>query len=573
MSEPSGATVAAQMPAHSEAQRLNTLAQRVERGDLPAIDEIRPLTQASDRTVRGQAKRLLSYVLVSQARHSAATLLVDACEDLDYRSPIVLQEAVQQVRSLGQSPPLIALCLRAAERLSEQGVAVPALVYLQNAVVTDIGHGSEGVNDPKFLRRLIRVYERVAERTEAAAGISRPERGRRRSPTGGPLRMAHVIAQLVDGGHAPSRSVETLLKFADRTRFENYLCITESLSVHRQHTNQLFASETSDRRAPNRIARYEQEYGIPVIRPRNLESFITAAVDLHTQFAERKIDVAFFHGSAATPTEWLMCAWRAAPWQADAGFGVPLHCPAVDYQFFEFEETMETLAFNCRKHGIPYGFKKSGADLSHVERAVAFSREELAVPADHVILGTVGNHLPARMSTRFCRTVADVMRAYPKTTFLVVGPGNFAAQHAAFGADLCNAASQPPRVRFVGHQNEPERMTKAFDIYLNSYPDGGGFVVGDAMAAARPIACMLAGDSTYAMAGVTWVGEENLVKPATDAAYAARLTQLIDDPAERAALGRRLRQRYEERFDARRWVSHMTDEIWKIVSADLAGPA
>ena len=30
-----------------------------------------------------------------------------------------------------------------------------------------------------------------------------------------------------------------------------------------------------------------------------------------------------------------------------------------------------------------------------------------------------------------------------------------------------------------------------------------------------------------------------------------------------------MRQRYEERFDARRWVNHMTDRIWEIVSADL----
>jgi glycosyltransferase involved in cell wall biosynthesis len=280
--------------------------------------------------------------------------------------------------------------------------------------------------------------------------------------------------------------------------------------------------------------------------------------------------VAFFHGSAATPTEWLMCAWQAAPWQADAGFGVPLHCPSLDYQFFEFEETMETLAFMCRERNIPYGFKNSGADLSHVEDVVPLSRAELQIPDDHVILGTVGNHLPKRMSTEFCRTVADVMRAHAKTTLVVVGPGDFSAQRAALGADLCNGSNGQPRVRFLGHMSEPARATKAFDVYLNSYPDGGGFVLGDAMAAARPIVCMVASDSTYARAGQTWVGEENLVTPAISAAYAARLTQLITDPSERETLGRRMRQRYEERFDARRWVEHMTERIWEVVHGELA---
>ncbi len=570
MPHASAAAAAPRTSAAADADRLNALARRVECGELPALDEINPLTRSADRAVRGQAKRLLSHVLVRQARSTAATLLIDACTDLDFRLPVVLQEAVQQAAGLEQWPSVITLCLRAAERLAEHEAHVPALVYLQNAVATDIGHGSNGVNDPKFLRRLIRAYERVAQRTLARVGVKPCVAGQRRSPAGGPLRMAHVVAQLVDGGHAPSRSVETMLKFADREHFQTYLCITESLSRHQQHAGQVLASDTSDRRAPQRIRRFEQEYGIPVLRPRSRQSFLTAAADLHAQFAEQQIDVAFFHGSVATPTEWLMCAWQAAPWQTDAGFGVPLHCPAVDHQFFEFAETMETLAFMCRERGIPYCYKNSGADLSHVEDVTPLSRAQLHIPHDHVILGTVGNHLPERMSAEFCRTVAGVMRSHPKTTLLLVGPGDFSAQQATFGHDLCDGAGSLPRVRFLGHLAEPARATKAFDVYLNSYPDGGGFVLGDAMAAARPIVCMVASDSTYAMAGPAWVGEENLVNPATGEAYAARLAQLIGNPAEREELGRRLRRRYEEHFDARRWISDMSEYIRRIVAGDPA---
>jgi len=562
-----GAATPSSAGVKTETARLNALLERAARGETPALDEVQALTQAADRTIRGQAKRLLSFVLMSHARQSAATLMADACEDFDYREPTTLHETLQHLQGLGQAPALIAFNMRAAERLAAHGQLAPALVHLQNAVVTDIGADSTRVNDPKFIRQLATAYERLAEKSREAARIQSPPRGRRRSPSGGKLRLAHVTAQLVDGGHAPSRSIETMLKFADRERFDTYLCITESLAKHELHANQLFSSETSARRAPNRIRRYEQELGIPVLAPRDRRTFITAAADLHAQFAEHEIDVAFFHGSAATPTEWLMCAWQSAPWQADAGFGVPLHCPAVDYQFFEFEETMETLAFLCRERGIPYGFKASGADMSHVEEATAFTREELGIPADHVILGTVGNHLPQRMSARFCRCAARVMRACPKTTFVAVGPGDFSVQREAFGGDLC--AGERARVRFVGHQNEPARMTKAFDIYLNSYPDGGGFVLGDAMAASKPVIATVVGDSTFARAGATWIGEENIVRPNTDEAYAARMKMLIEQPEARTELGRRMRKRYEEKFDARRWVGHMTDRIWDIVRADL----
>ena len=564
MSACSGPTVTAAVPAETAAARLEALEERLRRGEVPAVGEVQALTRVPDRVVRGQAKRLLAHVLLAQARVSAATLLVDACEELDYVAPAAVQEAVAQVAGLRDWAAVTAVCLRASERLTAHGALIPALVQLQNALTTDLAHGSNRTNDPAFLRRVIGVYERVARQAQAATGVRQTQRGRRRSPAGGKLRLAHVVAQIVSGGHAPSRAIEAMLKFADRERFETLLCVTESLSPHEQQAGQLLVSDTSDRRGAERIRRFEQEYGVPVLRPGTRASFVAAAADLHAQFAQRGIDVAFFHGSVATPTEWLLCAWQAAPWQLDGGFGVPLHCPAVDYQFFEFAETMEKLAFWCRERGIAYGLKPTGADLSHVEQAVALSRAELGVPADHVILGTVGNHLPTRMSPQFCRTVAAVMRREPKTTFLVVGPGSFAVQRQELGAELCDGPQ--PRVRFTGPVREPERLTKAFDIYLNSYPDGGGFVLGDAMAAGKPIVCMVVGNSTYAQAGATWVGAENLVTPPTDEAYAARLTELIRDPAQRAALGRRLRQRYEEKFDARRWVAALTERVLRTVA-------
>lgn len=551
-----------------ELERFNVLAERAARGELPGLDEVQALTHATDRTVRGQAKRLLAHVLLQQARHSAATLMVDACEEFDYCEPVTLREATQHVQGMGQPQALIALCMRAAERLGDHEQIVPALVALQNALVTDAANGSVHVNDPKFVRRLMAAYERLAEPALRSAGVQPARRGRRRSPSGGKYRMAHVVAQLVDGGHAPSRSIETTLRLADRERFETFLCVTDSLSPHAEQPPPLLASHTSDRRAPQRIRKFQEEFGVPVLLPRDRRTFVAAAADLHRQMAERQIDIACFHGSAATPTEWLMCAWQAAPWQADAGYGIPLHCPAVDFQFFEFEETMEALAFWCRERGVAYGLKKAGADMSHVESATALTREELRIPTDHVILGTVGNHLPKRLSPRFCMTVAQVLRECPRTTFIAVGPGDFAGQVKIFGADLCSARQGLPRVRFAGHQAEPERMTKAFDIYLNSYPDGGGFVLGDAMAAGKPVVAMVAGDSSYAQAARAWLGEECLVTPVTDTAYAARVKELIADPAEREAFGKRMRKLYEERHDARRGVEHMSARIMEQIEKE-----
>jgi len=550
------------------AQRFEALQRRVQAGELPSLDEIVPLTRAADLSLRGLSKRLLAHTMIRQAQRTAGHLLCEACDDLRFSAPLVLQEALSANYQAGQWDNLSALSLRAAEQATRAGDAVQALVHLQNAVAADVRHGSRAVNDPRLLRRIVPAYRAAAELARRSVVVPPVERGRRRCGPNERLRVAHVVCQIIDGGHAPSRSIEATLRHTDRAVFDLLLCVTESLVRHERHTDQLFVSEPSAVRGAGRLAAFERDFGIPVLRPRTRASFVAAAADLHAQLAEREVDVAFFHGSLATPVDWLLCAWQAAPWQLDAGFGVPLHCPAVDFQFFEFEDTLEQLACLCREAGVPYGPKPTGADLSHVEQAAPFSRRELRVPAGHILLGTLGNHLEQRLSPAFCAAVAEVLRQRPETSYVVAGPGGFAQQRAAFG-ELCAGAGA--RVRFVGPTREAGRMTQSFDIYLNPFPDGGGYTLGDAMAASKPVVSIQMGASTYALAARVWLGAENLVEPATGAAYQERLRALIDGPAARRELGARLHQRYRDRFDIRRCVQTVNERILAVVHGSAAG--
>lgn len=547
---------------------LDELLRRAAAGEPLDLAEVVPLTRAGPRPQRGLAKRLLAVLLTQQARRDAARLLCEACDDLDFRQPVVLEEALRHLHELGAAEPLFALQARAAEVAARQHDHVTALVRAQNAAATDFRLGGRCISSPSHLRRLIGVYERVAAEARDALGVRPAARGVPRSRPGGRLRLAHVTCQLVDGGHAPSQVVRTLLDLADRERFDNCLVITEALARHAQHREAALVSDPSDRRAPQLLRHIRADLGMPVLRPRTLESFLAAAADLHAQLAEQQVDVAFFHGSIATPTDWLLCAWQAAPWQFDRGFGTPLFCPAVHYQFFELAPTMETLAFLCRERGIPYGLSPNGSvDFPDLAGAEPFPRAELGIPADHVILGTIGNHLPKRLSPAFCRTLAGVLRACPRTTYVVVGPGPFDVQVRLFGPDLV-AGGPAARVRFVGPSRAAARWTRTLDIYVNEYPAGGGLAVCEAMAAGKPVVCMQADRSALAAVGAVYVGAPHLVRPPTDEAYARRLAELIGSPAERARLGAALRQRYEQEFDPRRFVAQMTDTIWEVVQRD-----
>ncbi len=542
------------------ARQLEALQQRAARGELIALEHIQPLTRVGHPRVRGLARRLLAHNLRAQAEHSAAQLLLEACRDLEFAEPRVLQEAIDALDHVGRYDDLVALFLRVAESAAAGGNALRALSHLANAAFADFQHGARAINAPDSIRRFVAVYQRCADLLRASVGIEPARRHMRRSQ-GGRLRLAHVVCQLVDGGHAPSREMMSFLRHGDRERFDVLLVITEAIAWHPDPGEQRYISEPSPKRAPQRLAEIEQELGIPVLLPPRVLNYAADAAELHRMLAERQVDVAFFHGSIATPTDWLLCAWQAAPWQVDLGFGVPLHCPHVDFQFFETEATMERLACLCREHRIPYGYAGAGHDAREVEAAEPIPREQLGVPADHVILGTIGNHLPTRMSERFCRTVAGVLAGFERATYFVIGPGDFARQREWFGPLVAQQ-----RVRFVGPTDQAARWTKTFDVYLNEYPAGGGFAVADAMAAGVPVVCMKVDDSSLAAAGFAWVGAENAVQPPTDAAYAERLAALLRDPDQRRELGRRLRERFEQRFEIRRWVQSLYDRVYEVVT-------
>lgn len=550
----------------AESRRLTELLQQAEAGQPLELTAVEPLTKAGDPATRGLAKSLLAKLIVEQARWDSCRLLCEACADLDYRHPKLNEDAMVKLYELKAIDQLFEFQTRAAERAARRPDHLAALVHVHNAISIEFRMGGLSITRPEALRRLIAVYEQVARETRASAGVRPATRRQRRSPAGGKLRLAHCVCQLVDGGHAPSRVTDTLLQLADRERFDPYLVVTEAIVQHPGQPHQMVTSPASNVRAPKLIERFERELSVPVLRPRGLDTFLAAAADLHRQIAEHQIDILFFHGSLVTPTDWLLCAWQAAPWQFDRGFGHPLYCPAVDYQFFELAPTMETLAFLCRERGIPYGLSPNGAiDMSHVAAAEPLPRAELGIPADHVVLGTIGNNLPKRMGAEFCQVLAAVLRAFPKTTYLVIGAGEFETQPQIFGRALIGDNGPGARVRFMGQRSEIARWTQMLDIYVNEYPGGGGTSVCEAMACGKPVVCMQANEGCPAVVGAVYVGEENLVRPPTNEAYAQRLIELINSPHERQAFGDRLRRRQQEEFDAGKFVRGMEEKIWEVV--------
>jgi glycosyltransferase involved in cell wall biosynthesis len=154
------------------------------------------------------------------------------------------------------------------------------------------------------------------------------------------------------------------------------------------------------------------------------------------------------------------------------------------------------------------------------------------------VIGTVAALRAEKNLSRLLRAFALVDAP---CRLVVVGDGAERVALEALAATLGIAA----RVDFLGHQTEPSRFYRDFDIFaLSSDTEQMPLTVLEAMAAGLPVAATDVGDVSAMLAA------ENrfCVTALDDAALAAGLTALVTQPALRRAIGAANRSRAEQEY-------------------------
>jgi glycosyltransferase involved in cell wall biosynthesis len=153
--------------------------------------------------------------------------------------------------------------------------------------------------------------------------------------------------------------------------------------------------------------------------------------------------------------------------------------------------------------------------------------------ADREVVGLYLGELEERKDP--LTAVRAAQAAGPPFVLLVAGAGPLAPELSTLGG---------PSVRMFGYLDDPGALLAAADVFvMPSRREGLSFAVLEAMA--HGLAMVVADGPGNPEA----VGDAGLVLPAGDAAaFAASFRELAADPAQRAALGRRARERVEQRF-------------------------
>lgn len=192
---------------------------------------------------------------------------------------------------------------------------------------------------------------------------------------------------------------------------------------------------------------------------------------------------------------------------------------------------------------------------------MAHKRQELGIPKEAIIIGSVMNFRPIKGIDYLVEAAATVCRRYPQALFVCVGGG---ANYDSL--DYFNRLTRrieelhlTDHFAFLGKRHDVRDLLQTFDHFiLPSLSEGFSNALIEAMHAGKSIVATQVGGNPEAVIN----GEHGLLVPPADAgALAEALTYLLAHPEEAERLGCNARQRAATLFTTERMIDRY-DEIF-----------
>lgn len=186
-------------------------------------------------------------------------------------------------------------------------------------------------------------------------------------------------------------------------------------------------------------------------------------------------------------------------------------------------------------------------------------REELGIPEDALVVGTVANFRPSKGHTILLEAAVKVREAIPGVRFVLVG-------HGPLESDIRRRAQElglDGTVVFAGARDDVPRVAGAFDLFaLSSVYEGLAIALIEAMALGRPAVVTRAGGLTEVLEH----GRQGLVVPPSNPqALAGAIITLLRDADLRRRFGEagQLRAR---KFDIRKAVRRLEEVYARLLA-------
>lgn len=337
-------------------------------------------------------------------------------------------------------------------------------------------------------------------------------------------KLAHIVPQLIDGGHAPSRILRAFVEYHRKELFDISVLITEAYAE--KPGNYPFSPATSPatiERAQRTLMELKQR-GAAIHSAAESTSYEECSEKISRFLSEKEIDIAIFHESDVINLK--AASLSDVPCKAFFLHSEGLHYAGFDLYICGDEELAKTYrseGFSARIEIVPFAL-----DVRRDWEADTPCLEPYGIPKSARVLTTISNQFEHRLSPIFCKTVSQLLEKHPDCYYAMIGK-------------FCNSFEEFRRKHFpkehwkriihFGPQPCPSHLARSMTLYLNEFPEGSGFAVLDAMAAGLPIVSMYDEEGTlYRRVGGGFFGKEHCIQTGYASDYLEKASALLSDP-------------------------------------------
>jgi hypothetical protein len=392
---------------------------------------------------------------------------------------------------------------------------------------------------------------------EVLQGIKAAKNRKKRS-TQKPLRIAHLVSQIIDYGHAPTKSLKTLIENVDQERFHTSIFSTE---VHRfcaaEYPYHPFYSPPSQDRAPGFLAECQQS-GIRVDLQSGTKGYLETTEYLKNELEKAEIDIALFHGNDMLFVLLAKCC--DIPVKAFLDYGSLSYYPGFNLLFVSTEQTKKEYSDACKEFDGEIAVVPMVVDVKASWERRPYSKSHFGVDEDAKIMTTVSNHLDDRVSEEMCWAISEILRRCPQSYYMPIGNVKNKMRFFSF----FKKRGVANRVRLLGLHPAPSHLSRSMDLYLNEFPFGGGFSLLDAMAAGCPVVTMYdeKGPIQGRVGGI-YFSKERAIQSCSTEEYVEQAVALLEDPKLHSEWSAFALKRYKEQVNPKEYVRTIEDRLIK----------
>lgn len=371
------------------------------------------------------------------------------------------------------------------------------------------------------------------------------------------IRLVHIVPQIIDDGHAPTKLLKVLCKEANRDQFDLFVISTEKACYHPlSYPIVTYLSEASEKRGKKSIEWFAG-HNIPVMLAQESPSYESTVEFIEKKCQELQADIAVFHGPDELNTM-IACSTSTSQRVLFE------HGTLPDYLYFDkiilsSQEARDRLHKKFHLEESQTAFLDFSLDVKSEWKEHPHPKEDLGLPENAFIMTTISNHLDHRLSIEMCHAIGEILKRCSNAVYAPMGTvSNEMQKRVIFEEYGVNN-----RVIFLGNIKNPGQYVRSMQLYLNEFPFGSCIGILEALASGCPIVSMYDENGPQqGRYGGTYFGKDWVIQSGNVKEYVELAYQLISNPDMYSIWSKHALEAYEKHANLKEYVNGFESFIY-----------